>query len=65
MNKSLILGRRAVLETFRSPDSLLPTLMIPLFFLVVNTGQAARIFPSEGTPFLKGQSYGAFQLPRF
>lgn len=63
MNESFILGRRAVRETFRSPDSLLPTLLIPLFFLVVNTGQAARIFPSEGTSFLRGQSYGAFQLP--
>jgi len=29
----------------------------------VNTGQAAEIFPSQSTDFLKGQGYGAFQLP--
>jgi ABC-2 type transport system permease protein len=38
-------------------------MFIPLFFLVVNTGQAAEIFPSESTDFLKGQGYAAFQLP--
>ncbi len=63
LRQSLVLGQRAVREAFRSPDSLFPTLFIPLFFLVVNVGQAARIFPSAGTPFLKGQNYGAFQLP--
>ena len=62
-NDSLILGGRAIRESLRTPDSLLPTMFIPLFFLVVNVGQAARIFPSEGTPFLEGQNYGAFQLP--
>lgn len=60
---SLLLGGRAIREALRTPDSLLPTMFIPLFFLVVNVGQAARIFPSEGTPFLEGQNYGAFQLP--
>lgn len=60
---SMILGGRAVREALRTPDSLLPTMFIPLFFLVVNVGQAARIFPSSDTPFLEGQSYGAFQLP--
>jgi ABC-2 type transport system permease protein len=60
---SLLLGGRAIREALRTPDSLLPTIAIPLFFLVVNVGQAARIFPSEGTPFLEGQNYGAFQLP--
>ncbi len=30
---------------------------------VVNVGQAARIFPSATTSFLKGQNYAAFQLP--
>ena len=30
---------------------------------MVNTGQAADIFPSESTEFLEGQGYGAFQLP--
>ena len=41
----------------------MPTLFIPLFFLVVNVGQAGKIFPSASTEFLKGQGYGAFQLP--
>ena len=62
-SESTILGERALRETLRTPDSLLPTLFIPLFFLVVNTGQAARIFPSDETPFLQGQNYAAFQLP--
>ncbi|MFN0030507.1 MAG: ABC transporter permease [Acidimicrobiales bacterium] len=60
---SLVLGRRALRETLRAPDALLPTLFIPLFFLVVNTGQAARIFPAGDTDFLGGQGYAAFQLP--
>jgi ABC-2 type transport system permease protein len=47
----------------RAPDAIIPTLFIPLFFLVVNTGQAAKIFPSSSTGFLHGQGYGAFQLP--
>ena len=63
MNRTLILGQRALRETLRSPDSLIPTLFIPLFFLVVNVGQAARIFPTKATAFLHGQNYAAFQLP--
>jgi ABC-2 type transport system permease protein len=63
LRDSLLLGGRAVREAVRTPDSLLPTMFIPLFFLVVNVGQAARIFPASGTPFLEGQNYGAFQLP--
>jgi ABC-2 type transport system permease protein len=50
-------------EVLRTPDALFPTLFIPIFFLVVNTGQAAKIFPSRSTEFLNGQGYGAFQLP--
>jgi len=38
-------------------------MFIPIFFLIVNTGQAAELFPSESTDFLNGQGYGAFQLP--
>jgi ABC-2 type transport system permease protein len=60
---SLVLGGRAIQEALRTPDALLPTMFIPLFFLVVNVGQAARIFPADGTSFLEGQNYGAFQLP--
>jgi ABC-2 type transport system permease protein len=63
VNESVVLGGRGVREALRTPDALLPTLFIPLFFLVVNVGQASRIFPSEGTDFLAGQSYAAFQLP--
>jgi ABC-2 type transport system permease protein len=60
---SWALGQRALREAWRTPEALLPTLFIPVFFLVVNVGQAARIFPSGSTPFLRGQSYAAFQLP--
>jgi ABC-2 type transport system permease protein len=63
MSPTLALGRRALREAIRQPDALFMTFFIPLFFLVVNTGQAIEIFPSEDTEFLQGQSYGAFQLP--
>ena len=63
MSQAWLLGQRALREGWRTPDALLPTLFIPLFFLVVNVGQAAKIFPSASTEFLHGQGYGAFQLP--
>jgi ABC-2 type transport system permease protein len=63
MTKFAVLVQRSVREALRTPEALLPTLLIPLFFLVVNVGQAARIFPSGSTPFLQGQNYAAFQLP--
>jgi ABC-2 type transport system permease protein len=63
MSATLVLGKRALREAVRQPDALFMTMFIPLFFLVVNTGQAAEIFPSESTGFLEGQGYGAFQLP--
>ena len=63
MTKYVVLVQRSVRESLRTPEALLPTLLIPLFFLVVNVGQAARIFPSGSTPFLQGQNYAAFQLP--
>jgi ABC-2 type transport system permease protein len=63
MSSAWALGQRALRESVRTPEALLPTLFIPIFFLVVNTGQAARIFPSSSTDFLEGQGYGAFQLP--
>jgi ABC-2 type transport system permease protein len=63
MSQAWLLGQRALREGWRTPDALLPTLFIPLFFLVVNVGQAAKIFPGETTGFLHGQGYGAFQLP--
>jgi ABC-2 type transport system permease protein len=63
MTYAWALGQRALREAWRTPEALLPTLFIPLFFLVVNVGQAGKIFPSASTEFLKGQGYGAFQLP--
>jgi ABC-2 type transport system permease protein len=62
MTEVLLLGRRAVREVVRYPAATIPTLFIPLFFLVVNIGQVSKTFPST-TPFLKGQGYVAFQLP--
>jgi ABC-2 type transport system permease protein len=63
MTQAWLLGQRALREAWRTPDAIVPTLFIPLFFLVVNVGQAAEIFPSASTEFLNGQGYGAFQLP--
>jgi ABC-2 type transport system permease protein len=63
MTLAWVLGRRALREALRTPEALAPTLFIPLFFLVVNVGQAGKIFPAASTEFLKGQGYGAFQLP--
>jgi ABC-2 type transport system permease protein len=63
MTAALVLGRRALREGWRTPDAMVPTIFIPLFFLVVNVGQVAKIFPSTSTPFLHGQGYGAFQMP--
>ena len=47
MSATLALGKRSIREAIRQPDALLMTMFIPLFFLVVNTGQAAKIFPSD------------------
>ncbi len=63
MSATIELGRRSLREAIRQPDALFMTMFIPIFFLIVNTGQAADIFPSESTGFLEGQGYGAFQLP--
>ncbi len=62
MTEVMLLGRRAVREVVRMPEATIPTLFIPLFFLVVNIGQVSRTFPSS-TPFLRGEGYVAFQLP--
>jgi ABC-2 type transport system permease protein len=58
-----VLGGRALREGLRTPEALAPTLFIPVFFLIVNFGQAGKIFPSSSTEFLYGQTYAAFQLP--
>ncbi len=62
MTAVMLLGRRAVREISRYPEATIPTLFIPLFFLAVNLGQIQKTFPSS-TPFLKHESYVAFQLP--
>src|ERR1700753_4001843 len=62
MTEVLLLGRRSVREIFRYPEATIPALFIPIFFLVVNLGQISKTFPPT-TPFLRGQSYVAFQLP--
>ncbi|HEX3873681.1 MAG TPA: ABC transporter permease [Solirubrobacteraceae bacterium] len=62
MNEILLLARRSVREIARYPESTIPALFIPLFFLAVNVGQVSKTFPSS-TPFLRGQGYVAFQLP--
>lgn len=63
MNATISLGLRSLREAMRQPDALFMTMFIPIFFLIVNTGQAAKVFPSDSTGFLEGQGYGAFQLP--
>lgn len=63
MTGTTALTTRALKEAWRTPEALLPTLFIPLFFLVVNVGQAGKIFPGDSTGFLQGQGYAAFQLP--
>jgi ABC-2 type transport system permease protein len=62
LRNTTVLGARALREMRRTPEALLPTLLIPMFFLVVNVGQAGKIFP-KSTGFLHGQSYAAFTLP--
>ncbi len=63
MSQFWALSTRAMREALRTPEQLVPTVFIPLFFLVVNVGQAGKIFPAGGTPFLEGQNYAAFQVP--
>jgi ABC-2 type transport system permease protein len=63
LQQANVLGARSLREALRTPEALAPTLFIPMFFLVVNLGQAGRIFPSSSTSFLHGQNYAAFQLP--
>ena len=62
MNSVIALGGRALREAVRQPDALFMTMFIPLFFLVVNTGQAAEIFPSDDTPFLGATDYMAAKI---
>ena len=63
MSQFWVLITRAIREILRTPEALIPTVFIPIFFLVVNVGQAARIFPAGATGFLGGQNYAAFQVP--
>jgi len=63
LEQANVLGGRALREAWRTPEALAPTIFIPVFFLIVNFGQAGKIFPSDSTEFLHGQTYAAFQLP--
>ncbi len=63
LQQANVLGGRALRDSLRTPEAIVPTLFIPMFFLVVNFGQAGRIFTSDSTGFLFGQSYAAFTLP--
>jgi ABC-2 type transport system permease protein len=63
IRQTAVLAKRGIRESLRTPEALLPMVFIPVFFLVVNLGQVARVFTKNDTPFLHGQSYAAFQLP--
>ncbi|MCA1823308.1 MAG: ABC transporter permease, partial [Frankia sp.] len=63
VSETRVLAGRALREALRTSESTIPMLFIPLFFFVVNVGQASRIFPSLTTGFLNGQPYAAFQAP--
>ena len=39
---SLVLGRRAIRESLRTPDSLVPSIFIPLFFTLTATRRKPR-----------------------
>ena len=54
-----VLGGRALREGLRTPEALAPTLFIPVFFLVVNFGQAGKIFPSDSTRLRPGSVRGS------
>ena len=54
MSAAPVLGSGRSARRCARPRRCCPTLFIPLFFLVVNVGQAAKIFPSGSTPFLHG-----------
>lgn len=63
MKQTMALARRAFFESVKSPESFMPVFLIPLFFFVVNIGQASKTFPKAATAFLNGQGYAAFSLP--
>ncbi len=50
---------RAVRLTLRDPEAIIPALVIPLFFFVINLGQL-QSFTEQGFP---GLDFKAFQLP--
>ncbi len=56
-----LLTKRAVRETLRNPEATIPLLFIPVFFMLVNTGQLGKEL--RGEAFLHGQNYIAFQMP--
>ena len=60
MSATLALGQRSLREAIRQPDALFMTMFIPIFFLIVNPGQAAEIFPSDSTGFLEARGTARF-----
>ncbi len=59
---ALVLSKRAIREIPRIPAALYPNLVIPVFFLLVNTGAFSKIV--QNSPFLPaGTSYLGYQLP--
>ena len=56
MTHALVLGQRALREGIRTPEAIVPTLFIPLFFLVVNVGQVGEDLPrlDDGVPARPG-----------
>lgn len=51
-------AKRAVRSVLREPEFIIPALIIPLFFFVVNTGSLSEISNFAGI-----ENYNAFQLP--
>lgn len=59
---AIVLSKRAIREIPRIPAALYPNLVIPVFFLAVNTGAFSKIM--QNSPFLPpGTSYLGYQLP--
>ena len=62
MSDTALLASRAVREVVRTPEALLPTIFIPLFFLVVNTGQVSEIFTASNYSYRAHQGHGPQHL---
>jgi ABC-2 type transport system permease protein len=54
----IVVARRAVRQVVREPAAIIPALVIPVFFFVVNVGALQKLAGAAGTT-----DYAAFQLP--